>query len=138
MRILTAMLVLLLISSCFTLQASARATDSLHFVSPAAQARYNDLAYSLRCVVCQNQTLAESEAPLAADLRHLIAAQVNHGKTNQQIKRYLVERYGDFILYSPPLSALTIFLWFAPLGFLALALWRLLRRIRRRPQILDK
>ncbi|WP_246174181.1 cytochrome c-type biogenesis protein [Paraburkholderia hayleyella] len=95
--------------------------------------RVRHLAERLRCLVCQNQTLADSNADLAADLREKIREQVRQGATDVQIEAYMVQRYGDFVLYQPPLKPATWMLWFGPfiaLGLGACILWRALRRHR--------
>ncbi len=93
-------------------------------VPSADDARYEirvrNLAESFRCLVCQNQTLADSNADLAADLRERIREQVRQGATDAQVQDYMVQRYGDFVLYRPPVKPLTWVLWFGP--FLALLL----------------
>jgi cytochrome c-type biogenesis protein CcmH len=81
---------------------------------PAIEARLKGLAEELRCLVCQNQTIADSNAPLALDLRNQIRQQVAQGRTDDQIRAYMVERYGDFVLYRPPLKATTVVLWVGP------------------------
>ncbi len=91
------------------------------------------LAVELRCLVCQNQTLADSNAPLAVDLRNQIREQLKAGKSEQDVVDFLVARYGDFVLYRPPLKASTVALWAGPFVILAFGAWLLLRRIRRRP-----
>src|SRR5215467_5446528 len=90
------------------------------------------LAEELRCLVCQNQTLAESNAPLAEDLRNQLREQIREGKSDKQVVDFLVERYGDFVLYRPPLKGTTILLWFGPLLLLAIGFAVLLRRMQRR------
>src|SRR5258705_10461174 len=75
------------------------------------------IAEELRCLVCQNQTLADSHADLAADLRQEIRELMQKGQSDEEVKRYLVARYGDFVLYRPPLRATTWLLWFAPAGW---------------------
>jgi cytochrome c-type biogenesis protein CcmH len=86
---------------------------------PAVEQRLKDLADELRCLVCQNQTIADSNAPLALDLRNQIRTQIGQGRTDDQIRTYMVERYGDFVLYNPPFKATTIVLWLGPLLLLA-------------------
>ena len=76
--------------------------------------RLKDLAAELRCLVCQNQTIADSSAPLAVDLRNQIRGQIAQGRSDDQIRGYMVERYGDFVLYRPPFHATTALLWLAP------------------------
>ena len=109
-----------------SMQASA-ATDA------ELDARVHALAQQLRCVVCQNQTLADSNAPLAIDLRAQIRAQLMQGASDDAVKGYLVERYGEFVLYDPPFKASTWLLWLGPFGLLVVVvavLWQRLRRTR--------
>ena len=95
--------------------------------------RVNALALELRCLVCQNQTLADSNAPLAVDLRNQIREQLKSGRSEQDVVDFLVARYGDFVLYRPPLKASTVALWAGPFLILLFGAWLLLRRIRKRP-----
>ena len=99
----------------------AQAAESL---DAASQARYHALIAELRCVVCQNRSIAESDAPLAGDLRHVVERQIRAGQSNAAIKHYLVDRYGDWILYDPPWQRSTVLLWTGP--FLLLAIGALL------------
>lgn len=101
-------------------------------VEQIEDARVRNLAESFRCLVCQNQTLADSNADLAADLRERIREQVSKGATDAQIQAYMVRRYGDFVLYRPPLKPLTWALWLGPFAALAAGAWILWRTIRRR------
>lgn len=96
-------------------------------------ARVHALSSELRCVVCQNQTLADSNAELALDLRRQIRAQLRGGASDAAIKDYLVQRYGDFVLYQPPLRPLTWLLWFGPLLLLAAAVAAIARARSRKP-----
>lgn len=89
---------------------------------PAQQARYEALTHELRCLVCQNETIADSSAELADDLRRQVYAQVAAGKSDAEIKRYLTDRYGDFVLYRPPFKPLTWLLWAGPFAVLLIAL----------------
>ena len=88
--------------------------EPLIFDSPEQQERFNKLTEELRCLVCQNQNLADSDAPLAHDLRDEIYKMMQSGKSNDQIKTFLVERYGDFVLYRPQVKGNTLILWLAP------------------------
>ena len=99
-------------------------------LSPEAKARMKSLSEELRCLVCQNQTLADSNAELAVDLRREVEKMVAAGRSNDQIKTYLVERYGDFVLYKPPMQANTIALWFAPFVLLLIGaiVWAAVQR----------
>ena len=81
---------------------------------PATESRLKALAEELRCLVCQNQTIADSSAPLAVDLRNQIRTQIAQGRSDSQIRDYMVERYGDFVLYKPPFQATTALLWLGP------------------------
>ena len=92
------------------------------------------LANELRCLVCQNQTLADSNADLAVDLRNQIREQLKGGKSERDVVDFLVARYGDFVLYRPPLKASTVLLWFGPFLLLALGAFFLVRRIRSQAQ----
>ena len=101
---------------------------------PALEQRVMTLASELRCLVCQNQTLADSNAPLAEDLRNQVREKMRQGESDNQIVDYMVARYGDFVLYRPPLKLTTVLLWFGPLLLLAGGFVVMLRRVlRRRP-----
>ncbi len=100
---------------------------------PALEQRVMTLAAELRCLVCQNQTIADSSAPLAEDLRNQVREKMRQGASDSQIIDFMVERYGDFVLYRPPVKATTLLLWFGPLLLVAAGLLVLLRRLRRRP-----
>ncbi len=104
-------------------------------LTPSQQARYEAMIRELRCLVCQNETIADSTAPLAADLRAQVQAQVAAGRSDAEIKRYLTDRYGDFVLYRPPFKAKTWLLWTGPFVVLLLALAFALRHLRSRRQI---
>jgi cytochrome c-type biogenesis protein CcmH len=103
--------------------------------------RVMNLAHELRCLVCQNETLADSQAPLAADLRNQIREQLAAGKSEQDVIDFLVARYGDFVLYRPPLKGNTLLLWAGPFLFLAFGTFFLVRFVQRRrvpePQLSD-
>jgi cytochrome c-type biogenesis protein CcmH len=99
---------------------------------PAQQALYQRLIHEVRCLVCQNQTIGDSTAPLASDLRREIRRLVAEGKTEAEIESFLLERYGDFALYRPRLQATTVVLWLAPVVFVGIGAVALGRAIRRR------
>src|SRR5918995_2913228 len=82
--------------------------------NPDLEKRVTALADELRCLVCQNQTLADSNAPLAVDLRNQIREQLARGASEREVRDFMVARYGDFVLYKPPLKASTVALWFGP------------------------
>ena len=94
------------------------AIDTYEFASEAERERYRDLVEELRCPKCQNQNIADSDAPIAMDLRAQIFRMLEEGQSNQQIIDYLVSRYGDFVLYKPPVTARTLLLWYGPAGLL--------------------
>lgn len=104
---------------------------------PAVEKRLLDISGEMRCLVCQNESLAASQADLAKDLRQEIREQIQKGLTDQQITDYLVTRYGDFVRYRPPVKPSTWALWFGPflllLGAVALLGWVLRHKILRRP-----
>ena len=104
--------------------------------NPALEKRVMALSEELRCLVCQNQTIAESHAGLAVDLKNQIREQMAAGKSDQAILDYMVARYGDFVLYRPPVKATTVLLWFGPFALLAGAIGFLLYNIRRRRTML--
>ena len=100
---------------------------------PQIAARMKNLTEQLRCLVCQNETLADSRADLAEDLRKEIREQMKQGKSDQEIIAFLTQRYGDFVLYNPPVKATTYLLWFGPFVLLiagTLVLFRFLKRRR--------
>jgi len=106
---------------------------------PKIEQRMKALTEQLRCLVCQNETLADSRADLAEDLRKQIREQMKAGKSDQEILAFLTQRYGDFVLYNPPIKATTYLLWFGPFVLLfggTLVLFRYLRH--RRELIQDK
>lgn len=89
---------------------------------PAMQSRYERLARELRCLVCQNETIADSTAPLAADLRRELRRMIEAGQSDEQVRGFLTARYGDFVLYRPPVTGRTWLLWAAPALLLLVAL----------------
>ena len=92
----------------------------------------SEIAAELRCLVCQNQTIVDSNAPLAVDLRDQIREQLKQGRSAGEIKNYMVARYGDFVLYRPPLKATTLLLWVGPLLLLLAGLIVMFRKIAQR------
>ena len=102
------------------------------FENPAQEARYKQLIEELRCLVCQNQNLADSNAELAQDMRRITYEMVREGKSNAQVVSYMVERYGDFVLYRPPFQTSTLMLWIGPFLILGAAVLVLVLFIRRR------
>lgn len=125
--VLVSLLVILALTSV-----SALAIDPLPFKDHAEEVRFQNLARQLRCLVCQNQDLADSEAPLAGDLRKQVFDMMRAGKSDAEIKQYLVARYNDFVLYDPPLKPGTWLLWFAPFAFVLIGALVLARIVRTR------
>lgn len=122
----------------FSILAPAGAGEAADLAEdPVAEKRLNEISAELRCLVCQNESLAGSRADLAVDLRREIRTMIHEGKSDAQILDFMVTRYGDFVLYRPPVKPLTWALWFGPALLLLLAgwgLWRLIRRPKDRHQ----
>jgi cytochrome c-type biogenesis protein CcmH len=110
------------------------AEDYYHFTSSQNETRFSALTNELRCLVCQNQNLAESNAPLASDLRQQIYNKIESGQSNQEIIDYLVTRYSSFILYKPPFNFATIVLWFGPISILLASIAYLLYYLKKNSQ----
>ncbi|MDR0247087.1 MAG: cytochrome c-type biogenesis protein CcmH [Burkholderiales bacterium] len=101
---------------------------------PVAQKRAVELAAKLRCLVCQNQSIAESDAELAVDLRQQVREQIAAGKTDREIITFMTDRYGDFVLYEPPMKPATLLLWIGPLLLLATGVVAMVFLLRGRSQ----
>jgi len=130
MRVMRASVFLICAVLCASM---ASAKDAVPVAAdPALERRTTRLAEELRCLVCQNQSLADSNAPLALDLKEQIREQVKAGRTDAQVVGFMVERYGDFVLYRPPFKATTVFLWAGPFLILAAAVVGLFWTLRRR------
>ena len=111
---------------------AAYAIDPLPFKDRAEELRFQHLAAELRCLVCQNQNLADSDALLAKDLRNEVFEMMQAGKSDSEIKEFLVQRYGDFVLYKPPVKPATWALWFGPALLLFVGAIVLVVVVRRR------
>ncbi len=111
--------------NAFTLQ-------EFSFDTPAHEQAFRDLTGKLRCLVCQNESLAASQSDLAQDLRREVYAMMRAGKSQDEITRFLVDRYGDFVLYQPPVKPSTYLLWFGPFILIGVGAVFLLRTLRRR------
>lgn len=111
--------------------AALAAIQPLPFRDAAEEARFRRLVSELRCLVCQNQSLADSDAPLAADLRREVLRLMQDGLSDEEIKQFLVQRYSDFVLYRPPFRADTLALWLGPLFVLGVGLAVLIVVLRR-------
>lgn len=107
----------------FTIHSACLAgVEYREFKNPEQEKIYNELIDELRCLVCQNQTIADSNADLAKDLRRQVHEMLQKGQTRQNIIDYMLSRYGDFVLYRPPLKSKTFILWVGPIIFLLLGL----------------
>lgn len=108
------------------------AVDAHQFSNPQQQADYQSLVSELRCLVCQNQTIGDSNAELAADLRRQVHEMLQQGKSKVEIQQFMTDRYGDFVLYNPPLKAKTGLLWLGPVAFLVIGLLSVFLLVRRK------
>lgn len=104
-------------------------------LDPVANKRVAEISAQLRCLVCQNQSIADSNAELAMDLKKQVVKQIEEGKSDKQIIDFMVERYGDFVLYDPPFKMSTLLLWLGPILFLVLALGGLFYTLVQRKKI---
>ena len=107
------------------------------FDDPVLQHRYESLNRELRCLVCQNQTIADSNATLASDLRREVRDLIAAGKTDDEIRDFMIERYGDFVLYRPRMTGQNLLLWGAPVLLLLISAVVVVRIVRRRAQETD-
>jgi len=107
------------------------------FDDPVLQQRYEKINRELRCLVCQNQTIADSNATLAQDLRREVRVMIAAGRTDDEIRDFMIERYGDFVLYRPRMTAGNFLLWAAPVLLLVIGAFVLVRVVRRRAQETD-
>jgi cytochrome c-type biogenesis protein CcmH len=136
-----ALMIVALLLACQTMAIDAgRAFDD-----PAEQERYERLIQDLRCLVCQNQSIADSNATLASDLRREVRDLMKAGQSDEQIRHFMTERYGDFVLYRPPVRPRTWLLWSAPallllggIGIAVLVISRRARAARANPAVLDE
>ena len=119
------------IALLMSLQAFA-VIETYEFKTEEQEQLYTDIINELRCPKCQNQTIAESNAGLSEDLRYIVYQQVSNGSTKREILAYMQERYGDFVLYDPPVKPSNYFLWFAPLAVFIVILIAVLLKVGRR------
>lgn len=124
--------VLVLLVAFFVAMPTFAAVNLYQFDDPAEEERYKKLIAELRCLVCQNQNLADSDAELAQDLRSKTYNMIREGKTDAEIIDYMVQRYGDFVLYRPPLRTSTALLWLGPFIIFGVGVVVLINVIRRR------
>lgn len=123
-------LIVMLLSVCVI--PSALAIDPIEMSDPALQERYRNLSHELRCMQCQNQSIADSPVGLAGDLRREVRQLLEQGKTDQEIRQHMRDRYGDFILFRPEFSPRNAWLWITPILLLLTGLFVALRIIRKR------
>ncbi len=116
-----------LISLCFTLLILSPISGLAQVNDPALEQRAREIGQSLRCVVCQNQSIDESDAPLAQDMRKLVRQRLSEGDTNEAVIAYMREKYGDYVLLKPPVQSNTYILWLLPFGLLLMGLVWFLR-----------
>src|SRR5439155_9258178 len=130
------LIALICISICFAVVVIAK--DAQPNEDPQIEQRMKNLTEQLRCLVCQNETLADSRADLAEDLRKQIREQMKQGKSDQEIIAFLTQRYGDFVLYKPPVKATTYLLWFGPFVLLIAGTLVLFRFLKRRHEMIQE
>lgn len=116
---------------------ASAATEAAVAADPIAEKRLQGLSEELRCLVCQNQTIADSNAELAQDLRREIRGMIRDGKSDREIIDFMVVRYGDFVLYRPPVKGITLLLWGGPIALLLSGVFVLFRYLRRRTSRID-
>jgi cytochrome c-type biogenesis protein CcmH len=128
----------LLLAVLVVLAVPALAIDTQRaFDDPALQARYEQINRELRCLVCQNQTIADSNATLAQDLRREVREMIEAGKSDAEIREFMIERYGDFVLYRPRMTPVNFLLWGAPVLLLLLGTFIGIRIIRKQAASVD-
>jgi cytochrome c-type biogenesis protein CcmH len=130
---MTKLLLALYLAGCLALAHGKEAAPAV--ADPILEARVVRITSELRCLVCQNQTIADSHAGLAVDLRNQVREMLQQGDSEQHILDYMTARYGDFVLYRPPLKSTTIFLWLGPIAMVVLGLALLLLVLRRRSRM---
>lgn len=127
--------ILMLLLSLAILNTGNAAVEIKEFANSKQEQRYKTLVNELRCLVCQNQNLADSNAVLAQDLRKKVYEMIVAGETDKAIKTFMVSRYGDFVLYRPPFKISTLVLWLGPVIILIMSLFFLIRFIQQRNSI---
>lgn len=127
--------VLLALAIALATAAQAAVSPDEMLADPALEARARALGQELRCLVCQNQSIDDSDAPLARDLRRIVRERLLAGDSDEQIKQFLVDRYGKFVLLKPPVEPSTWLLWVGPFGVLAIAAVAVRWYLRRAPKL---
>lgn len=122
-RVLLPLLIMLAVPALADSNLPPAALANTQLKDPAQEAKARDLMASLRCLVCQGQSIADSDADMAGDMRALVRQRIAHGESPDSIRRWLVARYGDYVTYDPPFSWITAPLWLAPLVMLGIGAW---------------
>ena len=121
----------ILVVGWLMLATHAFAVEEVELVNPEDEKRFMELANELRCMVCQNQSIADSNAELARDFRNQVKEKMNAGQSNKEIRQYMTERYGDYILYRPPFNLATAALWTGPFVLIVVGIFIIMRIVRR-------
>ena len=128
----------LLVSLCILPAQASSTYEAAVATDPVAKKRLQALSRELRCLVCQNETIADSNAELAVDLRREIRGMIQEGRSDNEILEFMVTRYGDFVLYRPPVKAITLLLWGGPIALLLIAVLSLRSYLKRRSILVAK
>ncbi|HHV47492.1 MAG TPA: cytochrome c-type biogenesis protein CcmH [Rhodocyclaceae bacterium] len=128
----------LLVSLCILPAQASSTYEAAVATDPVAEKRLQALSRELRCLVCQNETIADSNAELAVDLRREIRGMIHEGRSDNEILEFMVTRYGDFVLYRPPVKAITLLLWGGPIALLLIAVLSLRSYLKRRSILVAK
>ena len=128
----------LLLSLCILPAQASSTYEAAVATDPVAEKRLQALSRELRCLVCQNETIADSNAELAVDLRREIRGMIQEGRSDNEILEFMVTRYGDFVLYRPPVKAITLLLWGGPIALLLIAVLSLRSYLKRRSILVEK
>ncbi len=129
-----ARILLLVLGLLSTAAYASRTNEAAVADDPVAEKRLQELSKELRCLVCQNETIADSNAELAVDLRREIRGMIHDGRSDSEILDFMVSRYGDFVLYRPPVKGITMLLWGGPLALLLIAILSMRSYLKRRNQ----
>ena len=128
----------LLLSLCILPAQASSTYEAAVATDPVAEKRLQALSRELRCLVCQNETIADSNAELAVDLRREIRGMIQEGRSDNELLEFMVTRYGDFVLYRPPVKAITLLLWGGPIALLLIAVLSLRSYLKRRSILVAK
>ena len=128
----------LLVSLCILPAQASSTYEAAVATDPVAEKRLQALSRELRCLVCQNETIADSNAELAVDLRREIRGMIQEGRSDNEILEFMVTRYGDFVLYRPPVKGITLLLWGGPIALLLIAVLSLRSYLKRRSILVAK